>query len=137
MLRGLRQGLNRPRLAIYFGVLVFAILFVLDVLWHYLVSNWLEERAISDVLEGIVITVLVIVALGQQEMELVRKERENAFLNHHIRNALSGILMASTQPIPEATKQQVIRESVDRILKTLKKMEGENVAIDEERPEQI
>ena len=64
------------------------------------------------------LTFLVTLVLEQRRKRSIRRTLELAFLNHHIRNAITQITMASN--VPEREEQQrFMRQAAERISETL------------------
>jgi len=104
--------------AIMVGVLVASLGIALFALSHYRQTPWYTAAAIAGVAQGLMLTFLVTLVLEQRRKRSIRRTLELAFLNHHIRNAITQITMASNV-IEREEQQRFMREAAERISETL------------------
>jgi hypothetical protein len=85
--------------------------------WHGNTS-WYVSATAAAVVEAVVVTALVTVVLEQRRKRAIRRTLELAFLNHHIRNAITQMSMLPY--VTEAQQQErVVREAIGRISEAL------------------
>jgi uncharacterized membrane protein len=100
------------------GVLVASVGVALFALSHYRQMPWYTAAAIDGVAQVLILTFLVTLVLEQYRKRSIRRTLELAFLNHHIRNAITQMTMASS--IAEQEKQQrFMRDAAGRISEVL------------------
>ena len=103
------------------GALVASVGIALFALSRYLQIPWHIAAAIGGVGQVVIVTFLLMIVLEQRRKRSIRQARELAFLNHHIRNAITEMTMASYLADPD--KQQRIRcEAVERISGALRRV---------------
>ena len=103
------------------GVLVAFVGIALFALSRYLQIPWHIAAAIGGVGQVVIVSVLLVIVLEQRRKKMIRQAREFTFLNHHIRNAITEMNMASY--LADADKQQRIRcESMERISGALRRI---------------
>jgi hypothetical protein len=96
------------------GIALFALSRSLQIPWHI-------AAAIGGIGQVVIVTFLVMIVLEQRRKRSIRQARELTFLNHHIRNAITQMTMASYLADPD--KQQRIRcEGAERILGALRRV---------------
>jgi hypothetical protein len=79
---------------------------------------WYICLAAGPLVDTLVVICLATIALEQARKRSIRRTLERAFLNHHIRNALTQMMMASN--LADAGKQdQFMRAGVSRISEAL------------------
>ena len=93
------------------GVVVAFIGVALDaVRWHGNTS-WYVSATTAAVVEMVVVTALVTIVLEQRRKRAIRRTLELAFLNHHIRNAVTQISML--QYVPDTQQhERLVRDSI-------------------------
>ena len=80
--------------------------------------TWYVSAAAGPVVDTLIVVCLVTIALEQARKRSIRRTLEIAFLNHHVHNALTQMLMAST--LTESEKQdRYMREAISRISEAL------------------
>jgi hypothetical protein len=84
--------------------------------WHGNMSWYV--RATGAVVETVIVTVLVTIVLEQRRKRAIRRTLELAFLNHHIRNAITQMSMAQYVADPQQ-HGRLVREAVGRISEAL------------------
>ncbi len=100
------------------GVLVASVGIALVALAHYRQTPWYTAAAIGGVAQVLMLTFLVTLVLEQRRKRSIRRTLELAFLNHHIRNAITQITMASNVAEHEE-QQRFMREAAGRISEAL------------------
>ena len=126
------------RQALQFGLLVFAIIILTDILVSQLHWGWWVESLSSDIPEAVLITVMAYKLTKTREDNISRRAREIRYMNHHIRNALTAIQSAEYSLENAKPKAEMISEASHRITACLSKLtKGEPVDIDEEHPEKV
>jgi hypothetical protein len=108
---------------IFAGVVMVAGL-LLDIVIHRLYQTpfplqWWKERLWENSIEGALAGVIAYFILSIRERRIQKRLREIAYLNHHIRNALTTIVLS--QEFEMDTKQRItmVRDSSDRIQRCL------------------
>ena len=79
---------------------------------------WYILASVEGVAQLLVVTVLLTVLLEQRRKRSIRRTLELAFLNHHIRNAMTQMTMASNAADPEE-QQRFMRDAIARVSETL------------------
>ncbi|MGA2980481.1 MAG: hypothetical protein ABSD76_12900 [Terriglobales bacterium] len=103
------------------GVMVASVGIALFALSRYLQIPWHIAAATGGIGQVVIVSVLVMVVLEQRRKRLVRQAQEFTFLNHHIRNAITQMTMASY--LADLDKQQRIRsEALERISGALRRI---------------
>lgn len=81
-------------------------------------TSWYVSATTAAVVEAVIVTALVTVVLEQRRKRSIRRTLELAFLNHHIRNAITQMSM-----LPYVTDAQqherLVREAISRISEAL------------------
>ncbi|MFZ0798847.1 MAG: hypothetical protein WCA13_01625 [Terriglobales bacterium] len=85
--------------------------------WHGNTS-WYVSATAAAVVEAVVVTALVTVVLEQRRKRAIRRTLELAFLNHHIRNAITQMSMAGYVADPQQ-HERLVREAIGRISEAL------------------
>jgi len=79
---------------------------------------WYISAAVGPLVDTLVVIFLATIALEQARKRSIRRTLELAFLNHHVRNALTQMIMASN--VTDAGEQdRYMREAVSRISEAL------------------
>jgi len=85
---------------------------------YYRHVAWYISAAAGPLLDTLVVICLATIALEQARKRSIRRTLEIAFLNHHVHNAMTQIIMASN--LTEGDKQdRYMREAVSRISEAL------------------
>ena len=100
------------------GILVAIMGFALNALWHYRQSTWYFGATVQSTLQLLIVTFLVTIVLEQRRKRSIRHTLELAFLNHHIRNAITQMASASYIENPEK-QERLMFEAAGRISETL------------------
>jgi flagellar basal body-associated protein FliL len=85
--------------------------------WHGNTS-WYVSSMAAAVMEMVIVTALVTIVLEQRRKRAIRRTLELAFLNHHIRNAITQMSMLQYVPDPQQ-HERLVREAVGRISEAL------------------
>ena len=110
-LQSLGTGLVVGTVAAIIGVAVSAVLYYRHVAWYI-------SAAAGPLVDTLVVVCLATIALEQARKRSIRRTLELSFLNHHVRNALTQMIMASN--LTDAGKQErFVREAVSRISEAL------------------
>ena len=100
------------------GVVVAFIGVALNAVRWYGNTSWYVSATAAAVVEAVVVTALVTIVLEQRRKRSIRRTLELAFLNHHIRNAITQMSMLPY--VTEAQQQErVVREAIGRISEAL------------------
>jgi len=103
------------------GVVVASVGIALFALSRYLQIPWQIAAATGGIGQVVIVSVLLVIVLEQHRKRLIRQAREFTFLNHHIRNAITEMTMASY--LADLDKQQRIRsEALERISGALRRI---------------
>ena len=96
------------------GIGLFALSRKLQIPWHI-------AAATGGIGQVVIVSVLLLIVLEQRRKRSIRLAQEFTFLNHHIRNAITEITMASY--LADLDKQQRIRsEALERISGALRRI---------------
>jgi hypothetical protein len=87
-----------------------------SVRWHG--NAWYVSATGAALLEGAVVTALVTVVIEGRRKRAIRRTLELAFLNHHVRNAITQMSMLQHIADP-VLQERYVRESVERISEVL------------------
>lgn len=113
--------LHSLMLASLVGVVVAAVGIALFALSRYLQIPWHIAAATGGIGQAVIVSVLLLIVLEQRRKKSIRQAQEFIFLNHHIRNAITQMTMASY--LDDLDKQQRIRsEALERISGTLRRI---------------
>lgn len=103
------------------GVLVASVGIALFGLSRYLQTPWHIGAATGGIGQVVIVSVLLMIVLEQRRKRSIRQTQEFTFLNHHIRNAITQMTMASY--LADPNKQQRIRsEALERISGALRRV---------------
>ena len=103
------------------GVLVASVGIALFALSRYLQTPWHIAAATGGIGQVVIVTVLLMIVLEQRRKRSIRQTQDFTFLNHHIRNAITQMTMASY--LADPNKQQRIRsEALERISGALRRI---------------
>ena len=81
-------------------------------------ASWYVSATTAAVVEMVIVTALVTIVLEQRRKRAIRRTLELAFLNHHIRNAITQMSMA--EHVADAQQhERFVREAVGRISEAL------------------
>jgi hypothetical protein len=100
------------------GVVVAFIGIALNAVQSHADTSWYVSATIAAVVETIIVTALVTHVIEQRRKQAIRRTLELAFLNHHIRNAITQMSMAHyIADTPQ--HERLVRQAVDRISEAL------------------
>jgi flagellar basal body-associated protein FliL len=85
--------------------------------WHGNTS-WYVSATTAAVVEAVIVTALVTMVLEQRRKRAIRRTLELAFLNHHVRNAITQMSMLQYVTDPEQ-HERLVREAIGRISEAL------------------
>ena len=77
-------------------------------------TSWYVGATVAAVVEAVVVTALVTIVIEQRRKRSIRRTLELAFLNHHIRNAITQMSMVQYVTDPQQ-HDRLVREAVGRI----------------------
>ena len=100
------------------GVVVAFIGFALNTVRSQGNASWYVSAATGAVVEAVIVTALVTIVIEQRRKRAIRRTLELAFLNHHIRNAITQTGMAQYVADPQQ-HERLVREAVGRISEAL------------------
>jgi hypothetical protein len=110
-LQSLTTALVVGTMAALIGVATSVVLYDRHVAWYI-------SLAAGPLVDTLVVICLATIALEQARKRSIRRTLERAFLNHHVRNALTQMMMASN--LADAGQQdQFMRAGVSRISEAL------------------
>ena len=110
-LQSLTTALVLASMAALIGLAASAALYYSHVAWYI-------SLAAGPLVDTVVVICLATIALEQARKRSIRRTLELSFLNHHVRNALTQMMMASN--LTDADEQdRFIREAVSRISEAL------------------
>jgi hypothetical protein len=110
-LQSLTTALVVGTIAALLGVATSAALYYRHVVWYICL-------AVGPLVDTVVVIGLATIALEQRRKRSIRRTLELSFLNHHVRNALTQMTMASNVTDPDK-QERFIREAVSRISEAL------------------
>ena len=114
----MRSSLAR---AFVFALLMIVGSIALAFLLHREGVRWYVEFLVDDALTGILGGVLVFLYMEERRRRAVRRVEELAYLNHHIRNALTAISLAPYAKNDDK-RLQMIQDASSRIEGAIRKM---------------
>ncbi|MGO9085314.1 MAG: hypothetical protein ACLQBK_08820 [Candidatus Sulfotelmatobacter sp.] len=110
-LQSLATALVLGTMAALIGVAVSAALYYRHVAWYIVAAS-------GPLTDTLVVIFLATIALEHARKRSIRRALELSFLNHHVRNALTQMMMASN--LTDVAKQErYMRQAVSRISETL------------------
>jgi hypothetical protein len=84
----------------------------------YLQTPWHTAAAVGGVGQVLIVSFLITLVLEQRRRRTIRQTLEHAFLNHHIRNAITQ--MTLTSYVADTEKQQrLMRDAAERVSQAL------------------
>ncbi len=81
-------------------------------------TSWYATAMTAAVVETVIVTALVTIVLEMRRKRAIRRTLELAFLNHHIRNAITQMSMVQYVTDPQQ-HERLVREAVGRISEAL------------------
>jgi hypothetical protein len=100
------------------GVFVGLVGVALNALWFYRQTSWHVTATVDGLVQMLVVTVLLTIVLEQRRKRAIRRTLELAFLNHHVRNALTQMTMISYIADPEK-REQLLQDAASRVSEVL------------------
>jgi hypothetical protein len=100
------------------GAVVSLIGVLLDTVRRQGNSSWYLSAATAAVVEAGIVTAMVATVIEGRRKRVIRRTLELAFLNHHIRNAITQMSMAQHVADPRE-QERYVRESFGRVSETL------------------
>src|SRR5713101_3723231 len=100
------------------GVVVAGIGVALNALRLYGNAYVYVSATTAAVVEMVIVTALVTIVIEQRRKRAIRRTLELAFLNHHIRNSISQMVMAQYVDDPQQ-HERLVRAAVGRISEAL------------------
>jgi hypothetical protein len=120
--------------AVMFGVVLGLLGAVWSVAMHAHGFSYAEELWMEHLFTGTVAGGLVFFYMEERRLRTSNRMEELAFLNHHIRNALTAINL-SRYADDDSMRLQIVADASLRIENTLRKMsEQEHVSLDPSSP---
>ena len=118
--------------ALLIGFLAALLGFSLDELAHLFGYPWFFERLGENAAEGIVIGLVVFWLSLLREQRLRRRVREIGFLNHHIRNAMQAIELATTDIADAQQRRAAVNLSINRVVESLSRIsrQGDELSLE-------
>lgn len=111
LLQSLTTALILGTMAALMGVAASAALYYRHVVWYI-------SLAAGPLVDTLVVICLATIALEQARKRSIRRNLELSFLNHHVRNALTQMMIASNLTDPDK-QERFTREAVSRISEAL------------------
>jgi hypothetical protein len=81
-------------------------------------TSWYVSPTTAAILEAVIVTAMVTLVIEGRRKRAIRRTLELAFLNHHIRNAITQMSMALYVTEP-GQQERYVSESVGRISEVL------------------
>jgi hypothetical protein len=104
--------------ALVLGTMAAVIALAVSAALYYRHAAWYVVAVAGPLTDTLVVVCLATIALEQARKRSIRRTLELSFLNHHVRNALTQVIMASN--LPDAGKQErYMRAAVSRISEAL------------------
>jgi len=100
------------------GIFVGLVGVALNTVWFYRQTSWHLTATVEGLVQMLIVTVLVTIVLEQRRKRAIRRTLELAFLNHHVRNALTQMSMVSYVTDPEK-QQDLLRDAAARVSEVL------------------
>jgi hypothetical protein len=100
------------------GIFVGLVGAALNTVWFYRQTSWHLTATVEGLVQMLIVTVLVTIVLEQRRKRAIWRTLELAFLNHHVRNALTQMSMVSYVTDPEK-QQDLLRDAAARVSEVL------------------
>jgi hypothetical protein len=100
------------------GIFVGSVGVVLNAVWFYRQTSWHVTAMVQGLVQMLIVTVLVTIVLEQRRKRAIRRTLELAFLNHHVRNALTQMSMVSYIADPEK-REHLLQDAAARVSEVL------------------
>ena len=100
------------------GVFVGLVGVALKTVWFYRQTSWHVAATVDGLVQTLIVTVLLTIVLEQRRKRAIRRTLELAFLNHHVRNALTQMTMISYIADP-GKREHLLQEAASRVSEVL------------------
>ena len=100
------------------GIFVGSVGVALNAVWFYRQTSWHVTATLQGLVQMLIVTVLVTMVLEQRRKRAIRRTLELAFLNHHVRNALTQMGMIYYVADPEK-REHILQDAVARVSEVL------------------
>ena len=100
------------------GIFVGSVGVALNAVWFYRQTSWHVTTTVQGLVQMLIVTVLVTIVLEQHRKRAIRRTLELAFLNHHVRNALTQMTMVSYITDPEK-QERLLQGAASRVSEVL------------------
>jgi len=90
----------------------------LNAVWFYRQTSWHVAATVDGLVQTIIVIVLLTIVLEQRRKRAIRRTLELAFLNHHVRNALTQMMMISYIADPEK-QERLLQDAASRVSEVL------------------
>jgi hypothetical protein len=100
------------------GIFVGLVGAALNAVWFYRQTSWYMTAMVEGLVQMLIVTALVTIVLEQRRKLAIRRTLELAFLNHHVRNALTQMSMVSYITDPEK-QEALLRNAAARVSEVL------------------
>jgi hypothetical protein len=90
----------------------------LNAVWFYRQTSWHVTATVQGLVQMLIVTVLVTIVLEQRRKRAIRRTLELAFLNHHVRNALTQMSMVSYVADP-GKQEHLLQDAAARVSEVL------------------
>jgi len=100
------------------GVFVGLVGVALNAMWFYRQTSWHVTATVESLVQILIVTVLGTIVLEQRRKRAIRRTLELAFLNHHVRNALTQMTMVSYIAAPEK-QERLLQDAAARVSEVL------------------
>src|SRR5712692_2477291 len=100
------------------GIFVGLVGVALNAAWFYRQTSWHVTATVAGLVQMLIVTVLVTIVLEQRRKRAIRRTLELAFLNHHVRNALTQMTMISYIADPEK-QVRLLQDAASRVSEVL------------------
>lgn len=100
------------------GLFVGLVGVMLNAPWFYRQTSWHVTATVDGLVQMLIVTVLGTIVLEQRRKRAIRRTLELAFLNHHVRNALTQMAMISYIADPKK-KDRLLQDAASRVSEVL------------------
>ena len=100
------------------GIFVGSVGVALNAVWLYRQTSWHVTATVQGLVQMLIVTVLVTIVLEQRRKRAIRRTLGLAFLNHHVRNALTQMSMVSYIADPEK-REHLLQDAAARVSEVL------------------
>jgi len=103
------------------GLFVGLVGVMLNAPWFYRQTSWHVTATVDGLVQMLIVTVLGTIVLEQRRKRAIRRTLELAFLNHHVRNALTQMAMISYIADPKK-KDRLLQDAASRVSEVLSRI---------------